>query len=209
MRRTVRTERRRWRAARARLITSQGSYRIGDLGMARIEDGYRCYSVEGRIKDVINRGGERVGGDELEALLAGRPAIAAVAVVAMPDAGLGEKACAYVVPQPGSSVDLAGIQHYFVHRGVAKFKWPERVESVGALPRTAVGKIDKNAMRVDIATRLATPAAILASESPPSVTLCAPLVAVRPGFGAAVDARGHSSCGECRPPMEHRWTGWT
>ncbi|MFE2186731.1 AMP-binding protein [Streptomyces sp. NPDC059455] len=146
-------------AHNARAFTSQGFYRTGDLGMSRIEDGYRCYSIEGRIKDVINRGGEKISVDELEALLAGHPAIAAVAVVAMPDARLGEKACAYVVPRPGSPVDLADIQHYFTHRGVAKFKWPERVESVDALPRTAVGKIDKNAMRADIATRLATPAA--------------------------------------------------
>ena len=139
----------------ARAFTSTGFYRTGDLGMARIEDGFHCYSVEGRLKDVVDRGGEKISVDELESLLAGHPRISAVSVVAMPDPRLGEKACAYVVPTAEATVDLADLQDYLAGRGVAKFKWPERVELTEALPRTAVGKIDKNAMRRDIADRVA------------------------------------------------------
>jgi non-ribosomal peptide synthetase component E (peptide arylation enzyme) len=128
-------------------FTSDGYYRTGDLGMVRVENGYRCYSIEGRIKDVIDRGGEKVSVDELEAILGGHPRIVEVSVVAMPDARLGQRACAFVVPAPGSTLDLADLREYLTERGVAKFKWPERIELVQALPRTAVGKIDKNAMR--------------------------------------------------------------
>lgn len=149
----------------ARAFTSEGFYRTGDLGMARVEDGFRCYSIEGRIKDVIDRGGEKISVDELDALLSGHPKIAAVSVVAMPDRRLGEKACVYVVATPGATVDLADLQAYLAERGVAKFKWPERVELVESLPRTAVGKIDKKAMREDIAARVAEAEAAAASAS--------------------------------------------
>ncbi|QJY46084.1 AMP-binding protein [Pseudonocardia broussonetiae] len=138
-------------AHNARAFTSEGYYRTGDLGMVRIEDGHRCYSIEGRIKDVIDRGGEKISVDELEALLAGHPRIAEVAVVAMPDPRLGERGCAFVVPRAGEILALPDVQEYLAGRGVAKFKWPERVELVDALPRTAVGKIDKNAMRAAVA----------------------------------------------------------
>lgn len=139
-----------------RAFTADGFYRTGDLGMVRVEAGYRCYSIEGRIKDVIDRGGEKVSVDEVEALILDHPAVAAVAVVAMPDVRLGEKGCAYIVPVPGCAPDLADVTSFLRARGVAVFKWPERVNLVGQLPKTAVGKIDKKALRADIATKLTT-----------------------------------------------------
>lgn len=149
----------------ARAFTSEGFYRTGDLAMARVEDGFRCYSIEGRIKDVIDRGGEKISVDELDALLSGHPKIAAVAVVAMPDRRLGEKACAYIVATPGTTVDLADLKTYLAELGVAKFKWPERVQLIESLPRTAVGKIDKLAMRRDIAARVAEVEGVEASAN--------------------------------------------
>jgi 2,3-dihydroxybenzoate-AMP ligase len=139
-----------------RAFTSGGFYRTGDLGLARVEDGYACYSIEGRIKDVIDRGGEKISVDEVEALLAGLPQLAEIAVVAMPDARLGQRGCAYVVPAPGAEITLQVLQDHLAKRGVAKFKWPEHVEVVKALPRTAVGKVDKKMLREDIVEKLDT-----------------------------------------------------
>ncbi|TMV00312.1 AMP-binding protein [Streptomyces sp. DASNCL29] len=141
-------------AHNARAFTSDGFYRTGDLGMVRFEEGYRCFSIEGRLKDVIDRGGEKISVDELESLLTGYPKVAEVSVVAMPDPRLGERGCAFIVPVPGAMPNLLDLQEYLAGRGVAKFKWPERVELVEALPRTPVGKIDKKAMRASITTRL-------------------------------------------------------
>ncbi|CAM5682952.1 hypothetical protein SANTM175S_07742 [Streptomyces antimycoticus] len=141
-------------AHNARAFTSDGFYRTGDLGMVRFEEGYRCFSIEGRLKDVIDRGGEKISVDELESLLTGHPKVAEVSVVAMPDPRLGERGCAFIVPVPGAAPNLLDLREYLAGRGVAKFKWPERVELVEALPRTPVGKINKNAMRASITARL-------------------------------------------------------
>lgn len=64
-------------------------------------DGLICYSFEGRIKDNINRGGEKIGAEEVEGLIGQHPDIADCQVVAMPDPFYGEKACAYLIPMPG------------------------------------------------------------------------------------------------------------
>jgi non-ribosomal peptide synthetase component E (peptide arylation enzyme) len=122
--------------------------------MVRVIEGERYLSIEGRIKDVISRGGEKVNAEEVELLLLRHPAVSAAAVVAMPDERLGERACAYLVTT-GEPLTLAAIRQHLTELGVAKFKWPERVELLGELPRTAVGKTDKKALRADIAARLA------------------------------------------------------
>src|SRR5207245_2918123 len=101
--------------------------------------------IEGRIKDVINRGGEKVSADEVERLLLAHPSISQAAVVAMPDPRLGEKACAFVVAD--QELDVPDIQQHLAALGAAKFKWPERVVRVAELPRTNVGKIDKAGLR--------------------------------------------------------------
>lgn len=137
----------------ARAFTSDGLYRSGDLVAIHTLEGRRYVSVEGRIKDVINRGGEKVNAEEIELLLTQHPAIAAAAVVAMPDARLGERACAYLVPAT-APVSLTEIRRHLTTLGVAKFKWPERLEWVGDLPRTQVGKLDKKALHADIVAKL-------------------------------------------------------
>src|SRR5262249_45776624 len=105
-------------------------------------------------KDLINRGGEKVNAEEVEQILLGHPAIADVALVAMPDERLGERACAYLVAAAGHEPPaLAVLRQYLQEYGLAQYKWPERIEVVDALPRTAIGKIFKQALREDIAAR--------------------------------------------------------
>jgi 2,3-dihydroxybenzoate-AMP ligase len=136
-----------------RAFTSEGFYRTGDLVAVRTIDGERYLSVEGRIKDVINRGGEKINAEEVELLLVQHPDILAAAVIAIPDPRLGERACAYLAARQ-EPVPLASVQAHLSALGVAKFKWPERLEWVGEMPKTPVGKIDKKALHADITAKL-------------------------------------------------------
>jgi 2,3-dihydroxybenzoate-AMP ligase len=133
-------------------FSSDGYYRTGDL--VRLDPSGNLV-VEGRIKDLINRGGEKISAEEVEAHLIAHPAIDAAAVVAMPDEMLGEKACAYLALRPGETLDLAMMRTFLAARGVAQYKWPERVELVRELPLTNVGKIKKSELRADIAEKIA------------------------------------------------------
>jgi 2,3-dihydroxybenzoate-AMP ligase len=138
-------------AHNARAFTADGFYRTGDV-VRRHPSGNLV--VEGRAKDLINRGGEKISAEEIENLLLSHPAVREAAAVAMPHPVLGEQACAYVVLRPGESLDVAALGAYLDGRGVARFKWPERVEVLDALPVTNVGKVDKKKLRDDIAARL-------------------------------------------------------
>jgi non-ribosomal peptide synthetase component E (peptide arylation enzyme) len=136
-------------------FTTEGFYRSGDLVRARRYSGILSYSIEGRIKDLIDRGGEKINAEEVELLVAGHPAVAEIALVGMPDPRLGERGCAYVVPQdPQKPPTLAGICAYLEAAGMAKYKWPERLELIGTLPRTSIGKISKADLRADITRKL-------------------------------------------------------
>ncbi|MCK6211681.1 AMP-binding protein [Georgenia sp. EYE_87] len=137
----------------ARAFTADGWYRSGDICRT---DEMGNLIVEGRDKDMINRGGEKVSAEEVENLVYQLPAVRLVAAVAMPDDALGERVCLYVVPHDGASVTLPQIQAAMEDAGVARYKWPEHVEVVDELPTTKVGKINKKALRSDIAERLAT-----------------------------------------------------
>jgi 3-phosphoshikimate 1-carboxyvinyltransferase len=125
-------------------LTADGYYRTGDL--ARIDaDGY--LKITGRVKDVINRGGEKVPVAEVEQVLYAHPAVREVAIVAMPDERLGERACAFVVLAPGGELDFDKMQQHLDAQRVAKPYWPERLEIVDALPYTPSGKIQKFVLR--------------------------------------------------------------
>jgi 2,3-dihydroxybenzoate-AMP ligase len=138
----------------ARAFTRDGFYRTGDVMTAVEIDGLVVYRVEGRIKDVIDRGGEKINASEVEGLLLSHPRIELAAVVPMPDERLGERACAYVVSADGESVTLEDIRAHLQALEVAKYKWPERIETVSALPRTAVGKISKRELAAQIAATI-------------------------------------------------------
>jgi 2,3-dihydroxybenzoate-AMP ligase/mycobactin salicyl-AMP ligase len=136
----------------ARAFTADGFFRTGDL--ARI-DRRGNVTITGRIKDVINRGGEKISPAQIEKLLLTHPEIADAAVVGMPDAALGEKICAYVRPAPGATLDYETIKAFMESAGASKFLMPDRVEFLMALPLTQAGKHDKRLLRQDIQQKLA------------------------------------------------------
>jgi 2,3-dihydroxybenzoate-AMP ligase len=134
----------------ARAFTPDGFYRTGDL-VRRTPLGYLV--VEGRAKDQINRGGDKVAAEEVENHILAHPAVRDVAVVAMPDAFLGERTCAFVIPR-GTPPKGIEITRFLRERGLAGYKIPDRVEFVDAFPQTGVGKVSKKALRAVIAERL-------------------------------------------------------
>ena len=135
-----------------RAFIEDGWYGSGDI-VVRRPDGNLV--VHGRDKDMINRGGEKISAEEIEDLMYRLGSLELVAAVAMPDAVLGERLCVYVVPKPGRTApSLEEVREAFDARGVAAYKVPERMEVVADLPMTKVGKINKLALREDIATRL-------------------------------------------------------
>ncbi len=137
-------------------FTGDGFFRSGDLMRAHHLDGETCYSFEGRIKDNINRGGEKIGAEEVEDLVVRHPDVADVRVVAMPDPVYGEKACAFVIPHPGQRAPtVAELGSFLLGLGIAKYKLPERVEEIHAFPLTRVGKADKAELRRIVAEALA------------------------------------------------------
>jgi 2,3-dihydroxybenzoate-AMP ligase len=139
-------------AHNASAFTADGFYRTGDV--VRLHPSGNL-TVEGRAKDLINRGGEKISAEEIENLVLAHPAVREAAAVAMPHPVLGEQTCAYVVLRPDGTMDLAVLSAYLDSRGVARYKWPERIEIVDALPVTNVGKVDKKKLRDDIAAKLA------------------------------------------------------
>ena len=134
----------------ASAFTEDGFFRTGDV--VRFDERGAC-TVIGREKDIIIRGGENLSAIEVEDHLQLHPLIEEVAVVAMPDAILGERACAYVVPR-GDGPTVVDLKAFLAARGLAVQKAPERVELVAALPRTASGKVQKYRLRATIRQRL-------------------------------------------------------
>ena len=134
-----------------RAFTPDGWYRSGDI-CRRTPEGNLV--VEGRDKDMINRGGEKISAEEVENLVYQLPAVSQVAVVAMPHPELGERVCVYVVPRAGATISLHEIRASMDAAGVARYKLPEYLVVVDELPVTKVGKIDKKALRADVAARL-------------------------------------------------------
>ncbi|MBN3834322.1 (2,3-dihydroxybenzoyl)adenylate synthase [Burkholderia sp. Ac-20344] len=134
-----------------RAFTADGFYRTGDR--VRITDGGYLV-VEGRAKDQINRGGEKIPAEEIEHLLLAHPGVADAALVPMPDPYLGERSCAYVI-RGSAAPSAAELVRFVREQGVATYKVPDRIEFVDAFPKTPVGKIDKRALRQCIADCLA------------------------------------------------------
>ncbi|MFE6904508.1 (2,3-dihydroxybenzoyl)adenylate synthase [Streptomyces sp. NPDC057717] len=140
----------------AEAFTAEGFYRTGDLARRHVIDDMTCYSIDGRIKDVINRGVEKIHADEVEELIMRHPDVANVALVAMPDEVLGERGCAYLVLETGAQpLTVESLGGFLLAQGLAKYKLPERVESVPSLPLSNVGKVAKKVLRDDIAHKLA------------------------------------------------------
>lgn len=140
----------------SRAFTLDGWYGSGDI-VERRPDGNLI--VQGRDKDMINRGGEKISAEEVESLVYRVDAVALAAAVSMPDPVFGEALCLYVTLKPGTNVTLEEIQNSLRQTGVAAFKIPEKLVILERLPTTKVGKIDKKDLRADIAVRMQSTAA--------------------------------------------------
>ncbi len=135
----------------ARAFTTDGFYRSGDL-MRRHPSGN--YMVEGRKKDLINRGGEKISAEEIENLILTHPAVQNVACVPMPDPVLGERMCAYAILRREKTLNLAELAAYLMNEEIAKHKLPERLEIVDDFPLSPFGKVSKKDLTDRISTRL-------------------------------------------------------
>ena len=142
-------------------FTSDGFLRSGDLGHAEVIAGRRCYVIDGRLKDQISRGGEKVMAPELELLLHDHHEVREVAAIGIPDPMLGERICVVVVVEADrADIDPEELRLRLVEfldkRDVAKFKWPEHLVLVDELPKTGVGKVRKDVLRSWVESRSTT-----------------------------------------------------
>jgi 2,3-dihydroxybenzoate-AMP ligase len=104
------------------------------------------YVVEGRKKDLINRGGEKISAEEIENLILMHPAVQNVACVPVPDPNLGERMCACVILKRGQQLDLPALAAFLKGKEIAKFKLPERLLLCEDFPVSTFGKVSKKAL---------------------------------------------------------------
>lgn len=152
----------------AEAFSKDGFYRTGDLMVRTVIDGVSYYAFAGRTKDIVNRGFEKINCEEVESIVVAHPSVSDCALVGMPDPVLGERGCIYIVPKAGMQApSVADLAAFMQQAGAAKFKWPERVETIDALPLTKVGKLDKDAIRKLIADKIADEGGQQQSPPPP------------------------------------------
>ena len=135
----------------ARQFTPDGFYRSGDLMRLHPSGNY---VVEGRKKDLINRGGEKISAEEIENLILSHPSVQNIACVPMPDPVLGERMCAFAILKSGRSLTLNELVSYLKEREIAKFKLPERLEILPDFPVSTFGKVSKKTLGDMIARKL-------------------------------------------------------
>jgi 2,3-dihydroxybenzoate-AMP ligase/mycobactin salicyl-AMP ligase len=132
-------------------FTKEGFFRTGDI--ARIDDkGY--ITLTGRIKEMINRGGESISATEIERLISRHPGVAAVAVIPMPDPVMGERVCAYIQPKSGARLSFDEIISFLKGQKASVLQLPERMEFIDSMPYTGAQKTDKQSLQEDIAKKL-------------------------------------------------------
>lgn len=133
------------------VFDADGYFRTGDLfEIAGEGDLARFYRFKGRRKELIIRGGMNISPEELDGIISAHPAIVEAAVCGYPDATMGEKVALFAVLKPGETLTLDDVRAFLTEQGVAKFKWPERLEIVDALPRNPLNKV----VRAELAARL-------------------------------------------------------
>jgi 2,3-dihydroxybenzoate-AMP ligase len=136
----------------ARAFTPDGFYRSGDL-MRQHPSGN--YMVEGRKKDLINRGAEKISAEEIENLILMHPAVENVACIPIPDPLMGERNCACLILKPGKSVAFKELSDFLCEQEIAKFKLPERLEFFDAFPLSNFGKVSKKDLVILVGERIA------------------------------------------------------
>ncbi|NTV87095.1 MAG: (2,3-dihydroxybenzoyl)adenylate synthase, partial [Burkholderiaceae bacterium] len=136
-------------------FTEDGFYRMGDIVR---KQGRNVYT-EGRRKDLINRGGEKISCEEVENFIHRHPAVKSACLVAMPDPVFGEKACAFVILREGANLTFEELIAFLRGLQIASYKLPERLEVVTQFPLSPVGKILKRQLRDEIAATIEQEAA--------------------------------------------------
>lgn len=121
-------------------FTEDGFYRTGDRAMWTEEGNIR---MGGRIKEQINRAGEKITPSEVEALLCQNERIKEAVVVGVPDEELGFRSCSFILSEDGEEFEREEIYHFLKNKGLAGYKIPDQVENIDVWPLTSVGKIDK------------------------------------------------------------------
>ena len=132
-------------------FTRDGFFRTGDL--ARIDQKGRIV-LTGRIKEMINRGGESISASEIEKLIGRHPGVAAVAVIPMPDPVMGERVCACIEPKAGMELTFDVIISFLKGQKASVLQLPERIEFIAAMPYTGAQKLDKRTLREGIEKKL-------------------------------------------------------
>jgi 2,3-dihydroxybenzoate-AMP ligase len=147
------------------VFTRDGFYRSGDL-MRRHPSGN--YIVEGRKKDLINRGGEKISAEEIENLILSHPSVKNVACIAVPDHTLGERMCACILLRQGEQLSFDQLNTFLLGKEIARYKLPERLEVLPEFPLSAFGKVSKNKLVEMISRKIEAeqnPGTALRSES--------------------------------------------
>lgn len=135
-------------ALTAAAFDDAGFYHTGDLfELAGDGDPPRFYRFVGRRKEIIIRGGQNVSPAELDGLVSAHPSVAECACVGVPDEIMGERVCAAVVLKPGATLTLEELKAHLERLQVAKFKWPERLVRLDALPKNPLGKVPRPQLR--------------------------------------------------------------
>jgi len=136
-----------------KMFDKDGYFRTGDV--AKIDENGNVMLV-GRIKEMINRGGESISAVEVEKLIADHPDVVLVAVVPMPDPEMGERVCAYIQPRRGARLHFDDILSFLKEKKASVLHFPERIEFVEAMPLTKAEKVDKGALVKDIEKKIKT-----------------------------------------------------
>jgi len=126
-----------------RTFTPDGFYRSGDL-MRQHPSG--AYIVEGRKKDLINRGGEKISAEEVENLILSHPSVRNVACIPLPDPAMGERMCGCVILHEGKTLTFDELKAFLLSKEIAKYKVPERFEIMQEFPLSPIGKVSKKAL---------------------------------------------------------------
>jgi 2,3-dihydroxybenzoate-AMP ligase len=136
----------------ARQFTADGFYRSGDL-MRQHPSGN--YMVEGRKKDLINRGGEKISAEEIENLILSHPAVKNVACIAVPDPDLGERMCACIILRDNQTLPFEELKTFLIGKEIAKYKLPERMEIMTDFPLSTFGKVSKKDLVATVSAKMA------------------------------------------------------
>jgi non-ribosomal peptide synthetase component E (peptide arylation enzyme) len=124
-------------------MTADGYFRTGDLGRLDAEG---CFYFAGREKEIIRRGGVTIVPGEVEAALLEHPRIDRVAIIALPDPRMGERACACVITADGRPIELDELTAFLAKQSIARYMWPERVELFDEFPFTPSLKVRKQGL---------------------------------------------------------------